>query len=76
MHNVPNWSGTLKKSCSKYCKIFKVCLKILGHYALMVNGENLILHTAETLVTMNWFCEMVYSRKYFPSKHLLVQSQQ
>ena len=29
MHNVPKWSDILQKSCS-----FKVCLTILGHYAL------------------------------------------
>ena len=34
MHNVPKWSDTLQKSCSKCCKLFKVCLTILGHYAL------------------------------------------
>ena len=33
MHNVPKWPDTLLKSCSKYCKIFKVCLTILGQYA-------------------------------------------
>ena len=36
MHNVPKWSDTLHKSCSKCCKIFKVCLTILVHYALKV----------------------------------------
>ena len=35
-HNVPKWSDTLQKSCSKCCKIFKVCLTILAHYALKV----------------------------------------
>ena len=34
MHNVPKWSDTLQKSCSKCCKIFRVYLTILGHYAL------------------------------------------
>ena len=34
MLNVPKWSDTLQKSCSKCCKIFKVCLTILGHYIL------------------------------------------
>ena len=35
MHNnVPKWSKTLSKSCRKCCKISKVCLSILGHYAL------------------------------------------
>ena len=34
MHNVPKWSDRLKKSCSKCCKIFKVCLTFLEHYAL------------------------------------------
>ena len=34
MLNVREWSETLYKSCSKCCKIFKVCLTILGHYAL------------------------------------------
>ena len=34
MHNVPKWLDTLQKSCSKCCKIFKVYLTILGHYAL------------------------------------------
>ena len=33
-HNVSKWSDTLQKSCSKCCKIFKVCLTILGHYAI------------------------------------------
>ena len=30
MHKVPKWS---QKYCSIFCKIFKVCLTILGHYA-------------------------------------------
>ena len=30
--NVVKWSDTLQKSCSKCCKIFKVCLAILRHY--------------------------------------------
>ena len=30
MHNVPKWSYSLQKSCSKYCKIFIVYLNILG----------------------------------------------
>ena len=34
MHNVPKWSDKLKKSCSKYCKIFEVSLTIFGDYAL------------------------------------------
>ena len=34
MHNVAKWSDTFLKSYSKCCKIFKVCLTILGHYAL------------------------------------------
>ena len=34
IHNVPKWSDTHLKSCSICCKIFKVCLTILGHYAL------------------------------------------
>ena len=34
MHNVPKSSDTLSKSCSKFCKILKVCLTILGHYEL------------------------------------------
>ena len=34
MHNVPKWSDILLKSYSKCCKIFKVCLAILRHYAL------------------------------------------
>ena len=29
MHNVSKWLDTLKHSCSKCCKIFKVCLTIL-----------------------------------------------
>ena len=36
MHNVPKWSDTLQKSCSK---IFKVCLTILGHYALKAHPQ-------------------------------------
>ena len=40
MHNVPKWSHTLK-SCSKCCKILKLCLTILGHYAL--NGLDMWL---------------------------------
>ena len=31
LRNVAKWSDTLKKSCSKCCKIFKVCLTILQH---------------------------------------------
>ena len=34
MHNVPIWPDTLKRSCSICCKISKVCLTILGLYAL------------------------------------------
>ena len=34
MHNVPKRSDALLKSCSICCKILKVCLNILGHYAL------------------------------------------
>ena len=34
MHNVPKWSDALLKSCSICCKIFKMCLTILGQYAL------------------------------------------
>ena len=34
MHNVPKWLDKLQKSCIKCGKIFKVCLTILGHYAL------------------------------------------
>ena len=34
MLNVPKWYDTLLKSCSICCKIFKVSLTILGHYAL------------------------------------------
>ena len=36
MNNVLKWLDTLQKSCSKCCKIFKVCLTILAHYALKV----------------------------------------
>ena len=32
LHSVPKWSDTLLRSCSICCKIFKVCLAILGHY--------------------------------------------
>ena len=32
--NVPKWSDTFLKPCSKCCWIFKVCLTILGHYTL------------------------------------------
>ena len=32
MHNVPWWSHILQKSCSNCCKIFKVCLTILGEF--------------------------------------------
>ena len=39
MHNISKWSDTLQKSCSICCKIFKVCLIILGHHAL--NGWEL-----------------------------------
>ena len=34
MQNVPKWSDTLKKFCSIFCKIVKVWLTILEHYAL------------------------------------------
>ena len=33
MHNVPKWLDTLQKSYRFCCKIFKVYLTILGHYA-------------------------------------------
>ena len=33
LHNVPTWSDTLPKSCSKSCKTFAVYLTILGYYA-------------------------------------------
>ena len=39
MHNAPKWSDTLKKSCSICCKIFKVCLTILGRYALKAHRQ-------------------------------------
>ena len=32
LRNVVKWSDTILKSCSKCCKIFKVCLTILRHY--------------------------------------------
>ena len=32
--NIPQWSYTLLKSCSIFCKILKVSLTILGHFAL------------------------------------------
>ena len=31
LRNVVKWLDTLEKSCSKWCKIFKVCLTILRH---------------------------------------------
>ena len=34
MHNVSKWLDTLQKSCSICCKVFKVCLTILGRYAI------------------------------------------
>ena len=34
MHNIPKWSGKLEKNCSICCNILKVCLIILGHFAL------------------------------------------
>ena len=34
IHDVPKWSGTLKKSCSICCNVFEVCQTILGHYTL------------------------------------------
>ena len=34
IHNVPEWADTFQKSCSICCKVFKVCLAILGRYAL------------------------------------------
>ena len=34
MHKVPKRPDTLKKACSKYCKVFKVCLAIFGHFNL------------------------------------------
>ena len=33
-HNFPNWPDTFQKPCRIFCMIFKVCLTILGHYAL------------------------------------------
>ena len=39
MHNVPKWSDTLLKSCTICCKIFKVCLTILGFYALKAKDQ-------------------------------------
>ena len=49
MHNIPKWSYTLY---SKYCKIFKVCLTILEHYALKVNTT-----------TRNWENQMDWGNK-------------
>ena len=43
MYNIPKWSDTLWKSCSKCCKIFKVCLTILEHYALKGWKRSIIL---------------------------------
>ena len=34
MHNIPKWSNTLYKSCSKCCKILKDHLTTLGRYLL------------------------------------------
>ena len=34
MYNVLKWSDKLEKSCPKCCKIFKVCMTMLGYYAL------------------------------------------
>ena len=34
VYNVLKWSDTVIKSCSLSCKIFKVCLAILGRYSL------------------------------------------
>ena len=34
MHSISIWSNTLYKSCSKRCKTVKLCLTILGRYAL------------------------------------------
>ena len=40
MHNIPKWSKTLEKASSKYCKIYKMCLTILGQYTLMGYGSS------------------------------------
>ena len=34
MHDVPKWSNALSKSSDICCKILKMCLTILGRYAL------------------------------------------
>ena len=34
IHNISKWSDTLWKNCSKWYKIFQVCLTISRHYAL------------------------------------------
>ena len=33
-NNVPKWSDTLLKYCNIWCKILKMCLTVLGHYAI------------------------------------------
>ena len=33
MHNLLKWPDALEKSCNTCCKIFKVCLTVLGNYA-------------------------------------------
>ena len=38
MHNVPKWSEThFKNLAANAVRFFKVCLTILGYYALRVN---------------------------------------
>ena len=55
MHNIPKWSGTRQKSYSTCCKVFEVCLTILGRYALPVN----LWFSATFLINFN-SCEIVW----------------
>ena len=51
MHNFPKWSNTHKWSNTNgiCCKIFKVCLTILGHSAWKGWGEEQWIHNKEAI---------------------------
>ena len=69
MLNVPEWSDTLQKSCSKCYKIFKVCLTILVRFIL--NGYTFlqdcrIVQTIETKVNNGLEWDMLKLKRIVP----------
>ena len=78
--NFPKWSDTLWKSCNKCCKMFKVCLTILGCYPF--KGENLTFKSSlilclfivklnnilSILTVIRKFLLQIHKKKWWSSK--------